>query len=405
MVLVITRELVYAVGDFGEELRALMVARGISGNALAKQVPCDAALVSRYLSGKQRPSRWMADRFDEVLAAGGKLAMLAPHPPAAELPIGRLFPATATCPDGYPPADADYVDELRHTTWQLAAMDTRHGGDDVLALAARAFRSAHTMLASGAYLPGVEHDLQAAVGAAGELTAWIAYDADQQPQSRLLCHEAMLSSRLAGDRSMELFDLTHLAMQSVHLHRSAEALRIADDLLDGPQLADRVAAVFLLRRGRALAQLGDRPRALAAVGKVRSLIADEITSRDPDWTWWLDDAELAWHEGMAHAELGDWPAAVELFWDSAAGRDARGRARDRYNDTAHLLNALVHVEAWTDAEPVAARLIGIATAVGSVRIANLLRRVTRRITDADTTTTLADSAEELARVLDGGPLA
>ena len=72
--------------------------------------------------------------------------------------------------------DAGYVDKLRSVTWQLAAMDTQHGGDDVLAIAARAFRSAHSVLAAGAYLPGVEHDLQAAVGAAGELAAWIAYD-------------------------------------------------------------------------------------------------------------------------------------------------------------------------------------------------------------------------------------
>src|SRR6266851_3568437 len=100
---------------------------------------------------------------------------------------------------------------------------------------------------------------------------------------------------------------------------------------------------------------------------------------------------------MAHAELGDWPAAVALFRASSAGRDAR--ARDRYNDTAHLLNALVHVGAWREAEPVTAGLVETAAEVGSTRIANLLRRVTRRIKAEDTTSALADSAEELVGAL------
>lgn len=68
------------MGGFAEALRALMAERGISGNALARQVPCDAALISRYVTGKQRPSHRMACRIDEVLGAGGKLAALAAWP-------------------------------------------------------------------------------------------------------------------------------------------------------------------------------------------------------------------------------------------------------------------------------------------------------------------------------------
>ena len=62
------------MNGFAEALRALMAERGISGIALARQVPCDRALVSRYLSGKQPPSARMAARFDDVLAADGSLA-------------------------------------------------------------------------------------------------------------------------------------------------------------------------------------------------------------------------------------------------------------------------------------------------------------------------------------------
>jgi len=71
---------------FAEALRACMAERGISGYALAKLVPCDAALVSRYASGKQEPSARMARKFDEVLGAGGRLAALAVRAAPAAVP-------------------------------------------------------------------------------------------------------------------------------------------------------------------------------------------------------------------------------------------------------------------------------------------------------------------------------
>ena len=65
------------MGSFAEALTALMAERGVSGSALARQVPCDRALISRYLSGRQQPSRRIAGRIDEVLGAGRELAALA----------------------------------------------------------------------------------------------------------------------------------------------------------------------------------------------------------------------------------------------------------------------------------------------------------------------------------------
>ena len=72
------------MGSFAEALQALMDERGVSGSALSRQVPCDRALISRYLSGKRQPSRKMAARIDEVLAAGGDLvALMSTGRPAA----------------------------------------------------------------------------------------------------------------------------------------------------------------------------------------------------------------------------------------------------------------------------------------------------------------------------------
>jgi tetratricopeptide (TPR) repeat protein len=70
-----------AMDDFADTLRALMAERGIGIRALARQVPCDHALVSRLSSGQRAPSAGMARRLDEVLAAGGRLASAADSRP------------------------------------------------------------------------------------------------------------------------------------------------------------------------------------------------------------------------------------------------------------------------------------------------------------------------------------
>lgn len=277
-------------------------------------------------------------------------------------------------------------------------LDGLYGGRDVFPLALRVFRAAHQRLGAGAYPAVLERELMAAAGEAGEVAAWLAYDADRQAASRQLIHEALLLSRHAGDRDMELFELTHLAMQSVHLRRPAEALRVADEMLDTRSPSPRVAALFGIRRGRALAQLRDRARAIATLRRARSTILDGIGARDPAWTWWVNEAEVIWHTAVAYGELGEWGRAVPLLAEVAERRAAYPRAR--YNDLTHLLDALVRVADWRAAEPVAVELAGSAGEVGSVRTTNMLRRVVARIPRLGATTTVCDAAEHIRRRID-----
>jgi transcriptional regulator with XRE-family HTH domain len=76
--------------NFAEALRALMADRGVSGNKLARIAPCDKALISRLVNGRQQPSESMARLLDEALGAGGKLAALAPGPTAGPEDRDRL---------------------------------------------------------------------------------------------------------------------------------------------------------------------------------------------------------------------------------------------------------------------------------------------------------------------------
>jgi tetratricopeptide (TPR) repeat protein len=380
---------------FGDKMLALMAEKDLSLRRLAKFVPCDAGYLSKISRDMRVPSVELADRLDHLLQAGGKLAELKPPTPVRKAPTGpgdTFLMLDSPVPSGQP-MDMRDVAVIRETSQALVKLDGLYGGRDVLPLALRVFRTTTLKLGAGAYRPEAERDLVAATGELGEVAAWLAYDTDRQSDSRQLIHEARMLSRHAGDRSMELFQLTHLAMQSIYLHRPAEALRVVDELT-GNNLPFRVTAVLEIRRSRALAQMGDRQRALKAIDRADGALAESITARDPAWTWWVTGAELSWHRGMAHAELGDWSASIPYLRDAGERRSDYQRAA--YNDLAYLLNSLVHVRDWESAEDVLRQLIHPATCIASVRTSNLLARITQRIERTDgVPSTVSDIAGSL----------
>ncbi|MFD0851327.1 helix-turn-helix domain-containing protein, partial [Actinomadura adrarensis] len=62
---------------FGDQIRALMAERGLSVREIARRVPCDSGHLSRVINGHKGLTRRMAERLDDILEAGGALAVLA----------------------------------------------------------------------------------------------------------------------------------------------------------------------------------------------------------------------------------------------------------------------------------------------------------------------------------------
>lgn len=326
-------------------------------------------------------------------------------------------PVLAATNGSGPPAD--YAATVRDTNQHLIMLDSRFGGTAIADLALRAFTTARTALATGRHHSD-ERDLQAATGEAGEIAAWTLYDADRLEESRATTHEAMLLSRLAGDRSMELFELSHLALIDVHQRHSREALRIAEHTIEGTSLAPRVEALFKLRAARALAQGGDKARAITALDSAAGALQESLHPRDPHWTWWLDASELAWHRGILHMELGDLETAMPYLDEAAHGRldrdpyvpavqagavTARGEewGRAAYNDLVHLQLALTMAKAWRETEALTATVFDFTREVVSARTEVMLRAAVRSVLRARSdpggpSSTLLDLAEQISEV-------
>jgi len=175
-----------------------------------------------------------------------------------------------------------------------------------------------------------------------------------------------------------------LPVDDRHLHRV-----VAHSRHQVPWLTPlRAASVFpVCRRSWTCSPV--RPRPATAASSILNNSQDCSTFV----SYWT--CELAWHQAMSLASLGERSAALELFHQAWTLR-SRNAHRARYNDLVHVLEAQVAVEAWSDAEASLIAVIADAPEINSSRTTSLLRRVSNEIMQAASTSpsTLTDSARE-----------
>lgn len=196
------------------------------------------------------------------------------------------------------------------------------------------------------------------------------------------------------------FVLSNQALASVHTGRYREALRISQRMLS-EDLPGRVRALFDVRAARALAGLGGSAEALRTFGRARSAFSDGTTTRDPAWSWWFDERELAGHEGMVHAAHGDHGQALPQLATAVEPSTAREHFRwALYIHRANLLRALLRAGSWTEAEQVALDLVPMVGEIASTRTEGLLRRTIAQPEARSTLpSTLGDALDHIGRRL------
>ncbi|WP_406291535.1 hypothetical protein [Embleya sp. NBC_00896] len=289
--------------------------------------------------------------------------------------------------------DGDQAERLRAHSAHIVALDTRFGARDHLEQAVRSARSARRATLIGP----TSRDTLAAVAEAQQIAGWMAFDADRHDLAAELTTRALVTARLAGDRSGEHFALSQLAMQAIHLRQPGVALGICDAVLED-DLPPGVRTLFLMRRARAVNQFGEHTKALDLIAETLGRHREGHHARDPAWAWWLDEAEITWHHAMIHADNRRWTRAIPLFEQSAAAR-APG-TRSAHYDHAHLLHALARTHAWHDVDELLhSRIAPLHPRIASPRTTNLLAHTAHLMTSHRTRTAPREAAHDLRTVL------
>lgn len=160
------------------------------------------------------------------------------------------------------------------------------GADTVASAAVQVWRSAQRKLDNGS-IPDREQSLYlSAVAESAQVAGWLLFDAGRWDAARTAFMESHILADHAGDRAKKWFALDMLAMLDIEIAQPGEALRIAESVLSEKRVPPRVALIARVRRGRALALMGDGRRSAADLDAAKVGLEGSLSPLDPWWVWW-----------------------------------------------------------------------------------------------------------------------
>jgi transcriptional regulator with XRE-family HTH domain len=328
---------------FAGALRRLMDERGLSGKALARQVPCDAAYISRLANGKQHPSAKIARRLDELLGAGGDLADLARREPRLPVP-GVAVPDLVRDPDlgervsaaveRFGRADDAVIGWLEQCLDAHRRLEDAVGGAPLRGVVGEQLGIV-AGLAQGTRGPeGLR--LVSLAAQYAQFIAWMCVDGGEHAKASAWYDRAYGWAAEAGDANMAATSLSMRAHVAWSAGRPHACIRLGEAACwHSAHISPGVRgmAVQMAARGHAMAGRVDRSQARLARGRLDEaeiLIrrAGERRDDEPPWMYFYDETWFTLQRGMAELHLGNWADAAALLGAGLAGLGESYR-RDR----------------------------------------------------------------------------
>ncbi|MFJ3824976.1 hypothetical protein [Streptomyces nodosus] len=216
------------------------------------------------------------------------------------------------------------VDDLRSAARDLDVIDQRFGSDRLWRGARNQLMWLHHLIDNGTYTDPVGAELHTIAGQLTTSLGWFCYDADLQTEARVYFSEALNTAMLSGDDALATRTLSNMARQSVDLGKAREAIRfarIAQAHATEWSAPPRVSALLAIREAQGHARLGDEVSAGNAIKRAWKHFEHGTSQRDPDWTTFLNEAELTCLEGMCRLDLGQHRQSVRILDQSARLQD------------------------------------------------------------------------------------
>ncbi|MFD9483652.1 hypothetical protein ACFWBX_06530 [Streptomyces sp. NPDC059991] len=262
----------------------------------------------------------------------------------AEAPAGATVPTVGQRPPRLAPGGPDTggkrwciseqeVELLRGAADDMDAQDQQFGGVRLWRPTRAHLMWVHRMIDNGTYDDHLENQLHAVRGKFTTSLGWFCYDAGLQSEARHYFAEALNAATFTSDDALASRTLSNMARQAVDLPgRGREAIRCA-------RLAQaharewgappRVEALLAIREAQGHASVGDTFSCEASIQRAWARWETGPTTRDPDWTTFLNEAELTCLEGMCRLDLKQHRRAQRLLAHSEKIQDiphSRNRA-------------------------------------------------------------------------------
>ena len=362
------------MSEFGDEIRRLLVERGISLREAARQSHFDASYLSKVINGHKPGTAYLAGVLDEVLSAGGKLAALvdgareqAGAVPDDRSPLSVLLPLSFLSEPGG--RQALTVDGAESVLARLYRIDAELGGNELCAVVTGYLQDAARMFTQAPAHVSADR-LHQVMGGLTQMAGWLSIDASRHGDASRYLSATIYAAHEAGDLGLAGHTLGYMSLSALYRDRHGEALSLAETAIGLTRAASPATrAVVRTRAARALARDGAREACRRQLDLAEADFGDG-TGHEPQWCRYVDRIELAAQRGTCFLDLKMPQAAIGPLTEaiSLIGSGAPGRVRDLAHYSTRI--ALAHLRAGNldEAVSVAGHAHALTGQVASARV-------------------------------------
>ncbi|MEU6628490.1 hypothetical protein ABZ905_09360 [Streptomyces parvus] len=235
---------------------------------------------------------------------------------AAVVGLPWLNPSPGRAASGELRIGDEEIAELVSAASDLDVIDQRFGGDRLWRMAKMQLGWVHHAIDHGVYTEEAGLQLHAIAGQLTTSLGWYCYDAGRQEEARIHFSEALNTALLNGDHPLATRTLSNMSRQSVDLQKPREAVRFirtAEQYASQWEATPRVTALLAIRAAQGYARLGDEMNTSHSIKRAWRAFDQGPSELDPEWTGFLNEAELTCLEGMSRTDLGQHRRAVKLL--------------------------------------------------------------------------------------------
>jgi transcriptional regulator with XRE-family HTH domain len=370
--------------DFAVLLAELMERRGIGVRALARRVPCDAALISRLARGRKRPSAQMARRLDELLGARGELtaAVSAGQLGAAGEDAGLGGDALRARLGSFSAAQAhELLSHLAEQWHALVKADNLLGPRHALGGVNNNLRILEAILR--AVRAPVRDETLSLAARYAESAAWLYEDTADLTAARYWTRRAAEWALEGNDRLMVSWTLFRRSQQASATHDAAQMAGLAAAARrEGGALPGLMRAAILQQEARAQALDGDEAACHRGLDEAHALAAaaDDPGDASAGHGSFCTPGYLEMQRGACWLTLGR-PARAVSALGSAIQSMPPSYRRDRGVALSVQAAALAACGDPVQAARAGTEALDIARASGSGRLLGMVRTVTVGLAD------------------------
>ena len=274
------------------------------------------------------------------------------------------------------PLAGEVVDHLDAITASLRRMDDHLGSGQTLGLVRQHLRTVVGVLGERSYPDSVGRRLHATAGELLRLAGWLSFDGGQHTQAQRFWIAGLYQANAAGDRGLGANILGFMSCQAKDLGQLRQAVTLAETArATYPATSPKVSVILDLRAAEAYANNRSETDTRRALDNAFDRFSDSRPEHgDPDWSYWINEAQAHAQAGYCYVKLEDWARARDHL------RTALRLQDDEYTREGALRNALLATTYVQQEQPELDRAIALGdqavqTLTGQVTSARCIKHV------------------------------